>query len=74
MGRSNQEKEKIRQFRQLASCTEDVAVKFLKQSSWDLNVGLDAFFASDSYSAGNVDNKKLEAWFKEFKDPNEDKC
>eukprot|EP00298_Acanthocystis_sp_HF-20_P008262 c17576_g1_i1.p1 GENE.c17576_g1_i1~~c17576_g1_i1.p1 ORF type:complete len:246 (+),score=72.53 c17576_g1_i1:28-765(+) len=70
---SKPNKEKVRQFMELGSSTEKVAMDFLKKTDYNLESALDQFFASDQYSAGNVDNKKLEALFAEFKDPNEDK-
>lgn len=72
------QREKVANFQAVTGAPAKLAADFLKRYSWSLDQAVDTFFTEGGVhsavakSAPSVDPKKLEVFFRKYKDPSED--
>lgn len=70
---SKQNREKVRQFTQLAGCSEKVATEVLKDNDWNLEAALGGYFDGGSTKQTGNEEQNISQMFDKYKEPAEDK-
>jgi len=74
---NRQQREKVANFQAVTGAPTKLALEFLKRYSWSLDQAVDTFFTEGhsfptSRATASVDAKKLDAFFRKYKAPDED--
>lgn len=73
---NRQQREKVANFQAVTGAPQKLAAEFLKRFSWSLDQAVDIFFTEGhsfpSAKASSVDAKKLDAFYRKYKAPDEE--